>query len=408
MRAIPRRPLLGGAAGLLAARGALAQAQELRLGALFPLSGPLVQLGDECFRGLELAVEERNGAGGLWSRPVRLVRADAPEEAQASAEARRLVGERVAAIFGSLSSAIALAATQVAELQDLPWFELAAPADALTERGFRNLFRSAPRAADLAAASIGAVEMLGAVLGREPRSFRLALLHAGTAEAQSISGTQEGIAQARGMDLALRLAQSPRGADHAALVQRLRAGGVEVVLHCPAQGEDFTEVVALFRAMRDAGWRPRMVAGLGGAYALEETARTLGEDFEGVVHVGFPAGDVSDRYAPGAPAFLDAYKRRYGMDPRAGQSLGCYFGARVFLDALSRAGGPDRERIRAAVLATDIAEGTTAVGWGARFDERGQNTRARPYVQQWQGGRLVAVAPPLAALAPLRPKLGPG
>jgi hypothetical protein len=29
-------------------------------------------------------------------------------------------------------------------------------------------------------------------------------------------------------------------------------------------------------------------------------------------------------------------------------------------------------------------------------------------VQQWQGGRLMAVAPPLAALAPLRPKLGPG
>ena len=34
-----------------------------------------------------------------------------------------------------------------------------------------------------------------------------------------------------------------------------------------------------------------------------------------------------------------------------------------------------------------FAEGTTATGWGMRFDERGQNTRARPFLLQWQGGR---------------------
>ena len=37
--------------------------------------------------------------------------------------------------------------------------------------------------------------------------------------------------------------------------------------------------------------------------------------------------------------------------------------------------------------------GKAVTGWGARFDESGQNTRARPLLAQWQDGRLVTVAP---------------
>ena len=70
------------------------------------------------------------------------------------------------------------------------------------------------------------------------------------------------------------------------------------------------------------------------------------------------------------------------------------------------AGGTDKDRIRAAVLATDIAEGTTATGWGVRFDERGQNTRARPFLLQWQDGNQVTVFPQDAAVAQLRGQMG--
>ena len=43
----------------------------LLVGALYPLSGPSTVLGDESFRGLELAVEERNAAGGLLGRTLQ-------------------------------------------------------------------------------------------------------------------------------------------------------------------------------------------------------------------------------------------------------------------------------------------------------------------------------------------------
>ena len=76
-----RRPLLGGLAALAAMAGrAAAQpaGETTRLGALFPFTGPLALLGDEHFRGLELAAEERNAAGGLLGKPIRLVRAMRP------------------------------------------------------------------------------------------------------------------------------------------------------------------------------------------------------------------------------------------------------------------------------------------------------------------------------------------
>ena len=114
----------------------------------------------------------------------------------------------------------------------------------------------------------------------------------------------------------------------------------------------------------------------------------------------------NERIAPGVRQFVEMYRRTYGSEPRSGHSLANYAGARICFDAVQRAGGTDKDRIRAAMLASDVAEGTTPTGWGARFDETGQNQRARPFLMQWQDGRLVTVAPTEAAVAPLRPGFG--
>jgi branched-chain amino acid transport system substrate-binding protein len=408
-RRIGRRRL-GAAALAVLASPALAQAPaELRLGALFPLSGPLALLGDESFRGVELAAEERNAAGGVLGRQLRLVRADAPDDAAAVTEARRLVGgaDRVAAILGSFSSTVALPASQVAEAAGVPWFELGALADGMVERGFRWVFRGSPGAADFAAAALEAVtELLAPGYGLPPERLKLAIAHEEAPGGISVGAAQEAQARSRGLNLVEHAAYASRPADLTALVQRLRGLEAEVVLHTGAPGDE----VPLFRAMRDANWWPRMVIGTAGTYGLAETARSLGDGFRGAMSADLTPFEVNERYAPGARAFWDAYLRRYGAEPRSGHGLAAHVGTRLFLDALQRAGGVEKERVRAAVLATDVAAGTTPTGWGARFDERGQNLRARPVVCQWQAGpqglRQVAVHPPAAAVADAIPRLG--
>lgn len=87
----------------LAAAGS-ATAADLKVGALYPFSGGLALLGNESYRGLELAVEERNAAGGINGNKVVLVKADAVDANQAVGEARRLTSvEGVSAVFGSYS-----------------------------------------------------------------------------------------------------------------------------------------------------------------------------------------------------------------------------------------------------------------------------------------------------------------
>ncbi len=423
MHDVARRPLLAGAVFAVLAPGRAVRAQggipsqgggshgagapgggELRLGALFPFSGPLALLGDESFRGLEVAVDERGAAGGLGGRPLRLLKGDATDPAQAVAEVRRLIGaERATAVFGTLSSALGLAASQVAEEQSVPYLELGAIADALTERGFRGLFRTCPRAAEFGRLAADAVvDTLAPALGAAPDALRVAILYEDGPYGRSVAAAEEAQSRARGLQLVEKLAYAARATELAPAVQRLRGVGAEVVLHTGYNAD----VLQFFRAMREMAWRPRMVIGAGGGYGLADTARSLGPEIEGTMSVDFTPFAVSEAAAPGARPFGEAYKRRYGAEPRSGHSLASYFGAQVCLDAMTQAGGADGERLRAAMLATDVAENTTATGWGARFDERGQNTRARPVLTQWQDGRQVTVAPPRFAVAAARGRFG--
>lgn len=404
MPTIRRRSLLGaGLAGLAApcaraAAGATAAAAEpLAFGALFPFSGPLALLGDESFRGLDLAADERNAAGGLLGRKLLLVRGDAAEAKAGAAEAERLIGKaHVAAIFGTYASEVSLAASAVAERVGVPYFELDAPAEAITARGFTLLFRSGVRASACGVlAADTAADLLAPRWQIAPEHLRLVILHQDGLAGSDIATAAQRRAAERGFVLAERIAYPAATLDLTPIVQRLRGGGADAVLHAGL----INDVLLFHRAMQQAHWRPRMVIGAGGGYALADTAQALGAAFEGVMSIGVPPYRISDVAAPGVAGVAAAYQRKYGAPPRSGHSLVCFAGARVFFDAIARAGTLDRDRLRAAVLATDIPPGASAGGSGVAFDAHGQNLRARPFLAQWQNGALVTLTPMPAAVA---------
>jgi branched-chain amino acid transport system substrate-binding protein len=66
---------------------------------------------------------------------------------------------------------------------------------------------------------------------------------------------------------------------------------------------------------------------------------------------------------------------------------------------VQRAGTTDKDKVRAAVLATDVPAGALVTGWGAKFDDKGQNQRAQPLLMQWQNGIAATVWPAAAAAA---------
>ena len=399
-----RRPLLAALALATMPRGLHAQAAEHRFGALFPFSGAHALHGDESFRGLEIAAAERNAAGGILGRPIRLLKADAVDAPQAIAEMRRLLGpERATAVFGTHASALSVAASQVAELQGIPYIEMGAAADAITERGFRTLFRTCPRLADYATATVEALsELVAPTLGVAPQALRIGILAEDQGEAQALGAAQDAALRMPGLIAAERLSYPARTPDFAPLLQRLRAANVEVLLHNGPAGD----IAPLFRAMHDTRWRPRMLLGTGTGYTMGETALAVGAGFENVLSLEFSPFAVKESFAPSIPLFVDAYKGRYGSEPRSALSLANHAAALIAFEAFHRAGSLDRDRVRAVMMAAEIPEGASPAGWGLRFDERGQNTRARPFLMQWQGGALQSIAPVPAATAALRTPLG--
>ena len=82
------RLLMSAAIGLALSTPAFA---DMKFGSLYPISGPLALLGEESARGLELAVDEVNAAGGVKGEQIVLERGDAVDNNQATGEARRLV-----------------------------------------------------------------------------------------------------------------------------------------------------------------------------------------------------------------------------------------------------------------------------------------------------------------------------
>src|SRR5690349_9780189 len=73
---------------VLSVTTSIAAHADIKIGALYPLSGSLALLGDESYRGLEIAVAERNAAGGLKGEQIKLLKADAVDAGQAVGAAR--------------------------------------------------------------------------------------------------------------------------------------------------------------------------------------------------------------------------------------------------------------------------------------------------------------------------------
>ena len=381
-------------------------AQDIRLGALYPFSGGLSLLGDESYRGFELAVEKRNAEGGLQGKKIVIVKSDAVDAAQAVGAARKLTSvENVQAIFGSYASSISFAATQVSELAGLPYFELGAVSDPITERGYKYVFRSNPTAKAFADRTVDVInDIIAPGLKVKPQDLRIAIIHEDALYGTTVAKYQTEAGKKAGLNIVETLPYSAKAVDLSSLILRLKGAKVDVVLQTSYQND----TVLFFRQMKEAGFAPKAVIGAGGGYSLQDTINAVGPDnMHGVFNIDFTQYLTNEAGAPGIKAFVEAYKKKYGSDPRSGHSLANFSGANIFFDAIQRAGTFDKDKIRAAVLATDVPVGTTPTGWGAKFDQNGQNTRGMASVMQWLDGKLTTVYPKEAAVAaPVIGKVG--
>lgn len=137
---IPIPATLGaGLVALAAMAGAAgAQAQEpIKLGLVAAMSGQSAKSGEAIVRGLSVALDEINAAGGLLGRKVQLiVRDDESNPAKGVVAARELVQrEKVAAMFGGLDTPVSLAIVPFANQAKVPFMGVWAAGTPITRNG---------------------------------------------------------------------------------------------------------------------------------------------------------------------------------------------------------------------------------------------------------------------------------
>lgn len=381
-------------------------AASIKVGALFPFSGPLALLGQESFRGVELAVEEINAKGGIQGgKKIEIVKGDGLDPNQAVGEARRLISvDGAQAIFGTYASTIAISASQVAELAGIPYFELGAISDPITERKFKYTFRTNPTSKGFAFTSIDSIiDAVAPAMKADPKKLRIAIIHEDSLYGTTVSGYQKQRAKEKGLNVVEVMPYSKSIVDMSSLILRLKGAKVDVVLQTSYQND----TVLFLRQMKEAGFKPKAVIGAGGGYSMKDTVVALGaSNMEGALDVDFTQLNTNPKAAPGIKEFGKRYQAKYGTAPKSGHSLTNYFGAKAFISAMDKARSMDKDAIREQVMKLDIPAGTTATGWGVKIGPDGQNTRCTPFLMQWQNGELVTVYPPAAAVAKIKTGIG--
>jgi branched-chain amino acid transport system substrate-binding protein len=150
--------------------------------------------------------------------------------------------------------------------------------------------------------------------------------------------------------------------------------------------------------MGELGYTPKNIVAQDAGFSEKALYDAVGDKIEGVISRGSFSLDLATR-RPMVGKINAMYKEKSGKDFNDYSSRQ-FMGLIVMADAINRAKSTDGEKIREALVATDMSGEQTIMPWKrVKFDEMGQNNDADPVLLQYVGGKLVTIFPQQAAVA---------
>jgi branched-chain amino acid transport system substrate-binding protein len=378
--------------------------EPLRIGAVFPLTGP--QAGgyaqDE-LAGVEIARDMVNAGGGVAGRPIQLDLRDLPGRDVGPQRAAELHADGVPAVLGAYSSDLSMPVSAATAAAGMVYWEAGAVADQLTGRGLSTVFRVGATGSNLGdnSGTFAATE-LAPLLGRPAAGMRVSLVVADDDYAHSVADAAAATVRTAGMQVVSTATYFPGAPVWGPVIAGLRTAHPDILIlasHIP-------DGVAFRRAMLAGGVHVGALIGSTMAECGPEFGALLGPDAVGVFASDRPGGGFDP--ATLRPEGRDLYARlaavwrqRRGGAPTEEGLSGFSAAWALFHDVLPAAaasGGLDAAHIAAAARRADLPAGSLPNGAGLRFaatpDRLGQNLRAAAVVWQWQAVRHSVVVWP--------------
>ena len=365
-----------------------AQGGALKVGVLLPRSGFQAGIGQDCQRGANIAPAILKSMG---LPDLTLMNADTETNVDtARARAEQLIGEGAQLLVGAFDSGQSTAIAQVAEQKGIPYVINIAAAPAITEQGYKFVFRNFPTAAMILGDAFANQKEIFAETGAAPKT--VVFMHVndtfGTAMAKGIGAVMPKF------DIPYKvveeIAYDPAAHDLSVEVAKAKATGAEALLVVSR----LNDAMLLTRELVKQRWTPEAILSMGPGWYEDQYIKTLGKLADGPISF-VPWYDPHKRLTP----ILEAALAK--ADPGVNLNTNHVFTFEALLvaaDAYKRAGSADPKALADALRTTNITD-NVSIGPGIAFDAKGQNDKVKDGGIQNRGGKIVTLAPKEAANA---------
>jgi len=382
--------------------GPAGAADEVVIGNILPLSGSAAPIGMVGRQVRELAVEEINGSGGIQSlggAKIKMVYADSRGDPKiAISEAERLINvDNVSVITGAYQSAVSFPSTEVAERYKVPYVVPVSVKDAITERGFKYVFRLAAKASWYARDQVRFLEAMSKI---EPIQ-KVALVYENTDWGQSTAEGWRPLLEKAGMEVVLDEPYPATTPDITPVVIKIKRAKPDAILFVSYAAD----AILLMNTLAEMKVDVKAMVGSGGGHAdptfMENAGKNCLYFFDAVEW-------AADLPRPGLKELNEKFKAKYGtfLSPEAANVYAAMY---VIKGALEKSASTDPVKIAEALRTTNLTGGTGFIVAYDKvtFDEQGQNPQAGLIVQQilMVDGQLdrVTVWPPYSAREGFKP-----
>ncbi len=316
------------------------EANVIKIGAVFPMTGDVATFGESSKNAVSIAVKEVNAKGGILGKKVEVIYEDdqnTPANA-ANAIQKLISNDKVVAVIGSVSSKTSIAMGPIATQNKIPMITSTSTNPKVTTDGGEYVFR---------ACFIDPFQ--GTVLAK----FSADTLKAKTAAVLYDVGNdyskglgdyfKAGFEELGGQVVAVE-SYNAGDQDFNAQLTKIKPLNPEVILLA-----DYYNTVGLIaKQARALGITATFVGGDG--WDSADLYKVGGDAIDG----GYFSNHYSpDDTAPSVVEFRKKYEEKYGKTPDALAALG-YDAAKILFTAIEKAGSTDGEKIKDAMKATDL------------------------------------------------------
>src|SRR5438270_4121035 len=276
MKKLTRRHLLAGSAAVLAAPAIVrAQGATLKVGVLLPRSGYQASIGQDCFRGVELAGPILKDLG---LPDLQIMNADTETNVEvARSRAEKLIADGAQLLIGAFDSGQSTAIAQVAEQKGIPYVINIAAAPPITEQGYKFVFRNFPTAPMILNDAFTNQKEIFEVAGTAPKS--VVFMHVNDTFGTAMAGGIGGVMPRHNMPYTIKetISYDPAARDLSVEVAKAKASGADALLMVSR----LNDAILITRELVKQRWSPMAVLSMGPGWYEDQYLKTLGKLADG-------------------------------------------------------------------------------------------------------------------------------